>query len=138
MSQDVERDSIPGDAEIVRAYNALPKTSPLLRYFVQATAFNRTPYMENKAELDDPMDLPAAFTQQVMTLALNRAAAPDKYIKPDYVENPCLYHEHDDRNEEKACRSAHNAKQLLERLRRQAHRKYRKGKSRIIALIVCR
>jgi len=77
MSQDVERDSMPGDAEIVRAYNALPKTSPLLRYFVQAIAFNRIPYMENKAELDEPMDLPAAFTQQVMTLALNRAAAPD-------------------------------------------------------------
>jgi len=128
MKQDAERDSIPRGEDIVYTYANLPSSSPLLKYFVEAVAFNWIPYLEDSETAKQSSNLPGAFTQAVMTIALNRAAAPEKFFKPDYEEEPCKYHEHGDTTEERVCRSAHKSKKLLEELRRRAHRNYRKGK----------
>jgi len=116
---------MPGHAEIVRAHSALLKPHLLLRYYFDSIAVNRMPCPGMEADSNDIVDLPTINAQQGITLALNRAAAPDRSFMPDQLEIHVSIMSLKTELKKRLAIMQH--KQTLLEPPSQAHRKYRNG-----------
>lgn len=88
--------SMPDHSNVIAAYEGLPATSPLCRYFLDMYSVYWNPDKDNERMIPLRSQLPQAFLFELVTV-LARGE------RPKMEKEWCDFHEHEDEKEMKAC-----------------------------------